>query len=216
MDQNHERPDHDRVSRILDELEEARWTHVGEVRDLVDPGDSELLKKLADECERRLASAVPAERRDRLRRMGKRLRTTAALNEVLPVLPLDELLPRPGEEGQAFGGGFIGPGGRRRTRRGHTSPPVPGFEAYHTRVTRWIEEKGLSQSSLAQHLGVDPSYLSRAIRGERRNRQLFLKIEELTGVAAPFVPDSDEDAKSGREADAPAPPDADEKPDRVN
>lgn len=214
MDENHERPDDQRVSRILDELEEARWTYLGDVRHLVDPDDSELLEKLADACDRRLESALTAERRERLGRIRKRLRTAAALNEYLPIVPIEELLPRLGGEA----GAAAGPGPKKRTKRGHTAAPVPGFEAYHARVTRWIDEKGLNQSTLAQHLEVDPSYLSRAIRGERKNRGLFLKIEELTGIAVPFVAEDDEDPNP--DADLQAGSGADEggnsDPDQVN
>lgn len=189
MEENQDRPDDDRsVSRILDELEEAQWTHLGEVRQLADPGDSALLARLAEECDRRILSLEAGERRERLTRICRRLRTEAALNEYLPIVSIEDLLPRPGEGSVAF----LGPVRRRRTKRANTGSPLPGFEAYHSRVSRWIDEKGLSQSSLAKHLDVDPSYLSRAIRGERKNRDLFLKIEELTGIAAPFVPAGEE------------------------
>jgi hypothetical protein len=214
MEENQDRPDDDRsVSRILDELEEAHWTHLGEVRHLADPGDCELLAKLAEECEARIESLEAGKRRERLRRICRRLRAESALNEVLPIVPVEDLLPRPGEGTQAFGR----PGRRRRPKRAATGSPMPGFEAYHARVTRWIDEKGLSQSSLAKHLDLDPSYLSRAIRGERKNRDLFLKIEELTGIAAPFVAAGEE---AGTEPDpddrelfgAPGP----SEPDQVN
>lgn len=177
-----ERPlDDPRVSELLDELLDSEWTYVGEARHLVDPDDTDLLLRLSQECDRRLESRDAKAGRDRLHRVRGKLKTAAVLNEHLPMTPLEKLTSRPTRT----------PGRRKRIKRNSTGVALPGYEAYHDRLTQWMEQNGLSQSLMAQRLSVDPSYLSRAIRGERKNRDLFLKIETLTGIAAPLVVDGE-------------------------
>lgn len=169
------------VPEILDLLEQKVWAHVGEVKNLVHPSDTERLAELITACDRRLGEVESGPRRERLQLARKRLHATAKLNEVLP-MPVFEEVPS------------SSPRKRKRPRRLSSAAAMPGFEAYHGKIMAWLDKKHFSQSSLAQFLEVDPSYLSRAIRGERQNRDLFLKIEELTEISAPPEDSDPEDS----------------------
>lgn len=174
------------VAEILDALLDASWQHVGEVRKLVHPSDTEVLRRLVEECDQRLERTGESPQRDRLRQVRRKLYTTAELNKYLPMVPAEDLA-RPSRRPRLASG----PGARRPRSLG-TGPLAPGFEAYHGKITGWLEEKGLSQNGLADYLDVEPSYLSRVIRGERKSPEIYQRLENLTGIASPYLTEDDE------------------------
>lgn len=172
------------VPEILDALVATTWSYVGDVEHLVHPSETMLLRLLVHLADERLAALEPGARRERLQEVRAKLFATAELNEVLPMV-----------EAERFGKPFRTAGALpqlRISRRPKRRAVLAGFEAYHDRLTTWLAENDLTQHALARILEVDPSYLSRAIRGERKSLKLFAKIERHTGIAALWAEAEDE------------------------